>query len=67
MIKKASDSYQLLHVAVLFEFAGEDTDLILGHNLQRILVNVSVVVGHNKMSTTHSGTWQGLEAGSLPE
>lgn len=70
MIKKASDSYQLLHVPVLFDFAAEDTDLILGHNLKRIRVNVAVVVGRNKMSPTHSGTWQGLEAfavTSLPE
>lgn len=45
---------QLLHVPVLFDFAVEDTDLILGHNLQRVLVNVFVLVKHNKMSTTHS-------------
>lgn len=70
MIKKASDSYQLLHVSVLFDFAAEDTDLILGHNPQCIFVNVPVVVGHNKMSTTHSGTWQGSDAlrvSSVPE
>lgn len=70
LIKKASDSYQLLCVAALFDFAAEDTDLILGHNLHRILVNIPVVMGHNKMSTTHSGTWRGLEAlaaSSLPE
>lgn len=70
LIKKTSDSYQHLCVPALFDFAGEDTDLILGHNLQCILVNVPVVVGQNKIFTTHSGTWQGLEAfpvGSLPE
>lgn len=69
LIKKTSDSYQHLHLPVLFDFAGEDTDLIWGHNLQCILVNVPVVVGQNKMFTTHSGTWQGLEAlavSSLP-
>lgn len=60
LIKRASDSYQLLHVPVLFGFA---VDLIWGHHLQRILVNAPVVAGH-KMSTTHSGTWQGLEAPS---
>ena len=60
LITRASDSYQLLHVPVLFGFA---IDLILGHNLQRILVNAPVVAGH-KMSTTHSGTWQGLGAPS---
>lgn len=62
LIKKASDSYQLLHVPARFDFAAEDTDLILGHNLQRILVNIPVVVGHNKMSTTHSGTWRGFRS-----
>lgn len=68
--KKTSDSYQHLYVPVLSDFAGEDADLILGHNLQCILANVPVVVGQNKIFTTHSGTWQGLEAfavGSLPE
>lgn len=69
LIKKTSDSYQHLHLPVLFDFAGEDTDLIWGHNLQCLLVNVPVVVGQNKMFTTHSGAWQGLEAlavSSLP-
>lgn len=70
LIKKSSDSYQLLCVRFLFEFAAEHTDLNLGHNLLCLLLCVPVVVGHNRTSSTHSWTWQSLRAlavSALPE
>lgn len=62
LIKNASDSYQLLCVPTLFDFEVEDTDLSFGGDLQHILLSAPVVVGQNKISTTHSWTWKGLEA-----
>lgn len=55
LIKTASDSYRRPHLSVLFDFAGEDAGLISGRNPPGIL-------GRNKMFTTHSEAWRGLEA-----